>query len=98
MSQLLKIAHLELEISHYRSNAIAVLFLFQKKNPFVTQSSPEICHHLLGFAPKSVRTDPANFQGHAAIAFITYENRRQSQYPKHSAKSMTLDSFSKLTM
>lgn len=86
MSQLPKIAHLELEISHYRSNAIAALFLFQKKNPFVTQSSPEIYHHLLGLTPRSVRTDPANFQGHTVIAFITYENRRQFQYLKHSAK------------
>lgn len=75
-----------------------MLFLFQKKYPFVTQSSPEICHHLLGFSPKSVRIDPANFQGHTVIAFITYENRRQFQFPKHSGKSIILGSFSKLTI
>lgn len=80
-SQLTKIALLRIRKLNAAEavSAIAVLFLFPKKNPFVTRSPPEICHHLPGFNPKSVKTDPANFQGHAAFAFITYENRRQLQ-------------------
>jgi hypothetical protein len=77
-SQLPKIALLWIrKFKAVEAMLLLCCFFFPKKNPFVTRSPPEICHHLPGFNPKSVKIDPANFKGYTAIAFITYENTRQ---------------------